>query len=467
MKTITHYALLFWAALFLQTELRGQAVPLTADFKTTSIERLSQLINEHYVFPDVAQQTGEHLKQQLAAGAFESCTDLKTFAEALTREVQLVNHDKHMRIRPAPPARNAAADAPERVLENQLLRMAGQKAEMAGFREAKRLEGNIGYLDLRGFANAQRGIPVADRYMGLLAGCDALIVDLRKNGGGDPAMVRYLCSFFFSEKTHLNSLYWREGDHTEDFWTLAELGAPKMPDVPLFVLTSNYTFSGAEEFCYNLQTRKRATIVGETTGGGANPGGMFPVNPELGVFIPTGRAINPVTKTNWEGVGVKPEVATPADAAFDKALELATEAAQVHRQKLENDQQKLIAGLIGQLGKLPGGSSEEAVFQQFQTCLSAGLFGEADINAMGYAYLLEFRKPEVAELVFRCNTRLFPKSANVYDSYAEALLANGKKDAARANYKKAVELAEAAGDPNLEMFRTNLQAVDQPPAKRP
>ena len=456
--------MLLWSS-FQTVELVAQTA-LSAEFKSSAIEQLSQLLNGHYVFPELAQKTGEHLQKQLKAGAFDKQTDLNAFAEALTREVQSVNHDKHMRIRPAPKM-DAAAESPEQMVENQIQRILRQGSEMAGFREAKRLDGNIGYLDLRGFARMLAGASVADRYMALLAGSDAIIIDLRKNGGGDPAMVQYLCSYFFAEKTHLNSLYWREGDRTEDFYTLDEVSGQKMPEVPVFILTSSYTFSAAEEFCYNLQTRKRATLVGETTGGGANPGGMFPINAELGVFIPTGKAINPVTKTNWEGAGVVPEVKTKAEDALDKAIELATKAADERRRQVAQQQKKMIGALTDQLGKLQPGASEEPVFQQFKTCHMAGLIGEADINSIGYAYLMQFEQPEVAELIFKCNTRLFPESANVYDSYAETLLANGKKDAAKQNYRKAVQLAEANKDPNLELFRANLKAVEVNKEKRP
>jgi len=123
---------------------------------------------------------------------------------------------------------------------------------------------------------------------------------------------------------HLNSLYFRPANRTDDFYTDPTVTGRKFgPDKPIYVLTSSRTFSGAEEFAYNLQTRKRATIVGETTGGGANPGRGFPLPYNLTVFVPTGRAINPITKTNWEGVGVKPDVAVDADRALDVALGLA------------------------------------------------------------------------------------------------------------------------------------------------
>ncbi len=460
-KQLTLPALLF-VCLGLAVNLQAQEA-LSAEFKTAAIDQLSQLMNEHYVFPEVAQKTSEALQKQLKDGAFDQHTKLDAFADALTTAVQAVNHDKHMRIRPAPKM-ETKANTPERMVEERLNLLARQRAHMSGFREAKRLEGNIGYLDLRAFARSREGIPVADRYMGLLAGADAIIIDLRKNGGGDPEMVQYLCSYFFGEKTHLNSLYWREGDKTADFYTLEEVAGTKMPDVPVFILTSAFTFSAAEEFCYNLQSRKRATLVGETTGGGANPGGMFPINAELGVFIPTGRAINPVTKTNWEGTGVVPEVKTSAEDALDKAIELASKAAAEYREQVAKQNKKLMTALVDQLEKP---RADDALFQKLQSCLQAGLFTELDINALGYQYLMQNQKPDAAEAIFKCNTQLFPQSANVYDSYAETLLANGKKDEAKKNYQKAIEIGEMTKDPNLELFRENLKAVDKKEVKRP
>ncbi|MCB9305855.1 MAG: hypothetical protein H6565_04610 [Lewinellaceae bacterium] len=440
---------------------------LDQEFKTATIKQLGVLLEAHYVFPDVAKKTAAHLQEQLEAGAFDKANDLQAFAIALTESVQSVNHDKHMRIRPMP-AGTGRSDKPGVAIQEKLDRMAAQRMNAAGFREAKRLDGNIGYLDLRGFAPLSTGVPMADRYMGLLAGTDAIIIDLRKNGGGNPAMVQYLCSYFFDEHIHLNSLYWREGDHTEEFWTLDKVGGEKMPDVPLFILTSSFTFSGAEEFSYNMQTRKRATLVGETTGGGANPGGMIPINEKLGVFIPTGTAINPVTGKNWEGTGVEPEIKTTADDAFNKAVELASTAARAYRQKIREGYEVQLTGLFAMLAAYPDDAEEEKIFESMQQCTNNGCLMENNINDMGYEFLIMHQKPETAEVIFKCNARLFPESANVYDSYGEALLANGKAAEAVDNYRKAVELAEVNGGPNLEVFKANLAAAEKAASsKRP
>jgi C-terminal processing protease CtpA/Prc len=186
------------------------------------------------------------------------------------------------------------------------------------------MPGNIGYVDLRGFSDPKGGAETVQAAMTFLANTDALIFDLRQNGGGDPEMVALISSYLFGDKpVHLNSLYWRKGDRTEDFYTKPNLANKKFADKDIYVLTSSRTFSGAEEFSYNLKNLKRATIVGETTGGGANPGGMFRLNEHFGVFIPTGRAVSPITKTNWEGTGVEPDIKAPKEQALKIAYLMA------------------------------------------------------------------------------------------------------------------------------------------------
>jgi tetratricopeptide (TPR) repeat protein len=441
-------------AFFCCAQLQAQS--LSAAFKQQSIDQICTLLQERYVFPEVANTTAEHLKAKYKAGAFDTISDLKSFANALTTEAQSITHDKHLRVRAAgdKKASGARPDPLNAFLDNH-------RGGNAGFVEVRMLPDNIGYLDLRGFAPPVQGRSMADHSMALLASSDALIIDLRQNGGGSPAMVQYLCSYFFDKKVHLNSLYYRDGDRTEEFWTLEEVGGAKMPEVPLFILTSHYTFSGAEEFSYNMQTRKRAVLVGETTGGGANPGGMVPVNDQLGIFIPGGRAINPVTQTNWEGVGVVPEVKVSKEEALDKALELAREAAEKYRQQVREKELAQARPLFDALNKYPETTGATSVLELFKSCVTTGLMTEEDINMLGYEYFMGVNKPKTGEHIFWCNTQLFPNSANVYDSYGEALMTNGEEKMALKAYQKAVELAEKFNHPDTALFRDNLNKLEQ------
>ncbi|HJU75174.1 MAG TPA: S41 family peptidase, partial [Gemmatimonadaceae bacterium] len=202
------------------------------------------------------------------------------------------------------------------------------KADNYGIGTPEILEGNVAYLELRTF-----GVPpdlmgdALTEAMSKVADADALIIDVRRNGGGSPHAVALVSTYLFGPDTvHLNSLYFRPANRTDHFWTRASVPGKRFgPDKPLYVLTSDRTFSAAEEFTYNLQTRKRATIVGDTTGGGAHPGGGQRLHAHFGVFVPSGRAINPITKTNWEGTGIVPDIAVPSDQAREAAHRAALE----------------------------------------------------------------------------------------------------------------------------------------------
>jgi C-terminal processing protease CtpA/Prc len=303
-KSVVHFSVLL---LLITSAACSQQKELSSEIKASTVKRISELINDNYVFPDVAKKTSAMLETRLKSGVFDTIRSAKSFAQALTETVQSVNHDKHMRIR-----LNANNDQGKRN---------NTAPDNGGFRESKIIEGNIGYIDMRGFLPPTIASTKADEHMKKLGGVSAMIIDLRRNGGGSPDMVQYLCSYFFDDRVHLNSLYYRTTNQTTDYYTI-DVNGKKMSKVPLFILTSTFTFSGAEEFCYNMQTQKRATLIGETTGGGANPGGSFSINETFSIFIPTGRAINPVTGTNWEGVGVVPDVKISAEDALDKAIEL-------------------------------------------------------------------------------------------------------------------------------------------------
>jgi C-terminal processing protease CtpA/Prc len=163
--------------------------------------------------------------------------------------------------------------------------------------------------------------------MSFFANTDALIVDLCKCRGGDPDMVALIASYFLGEeRTQLSSIYWREGNVTQESWTLPYVPGKRYGSKPIYVLTSKDTFSGAEALAYDLKTLRRATIIGEITRGGAQPGSPYRLSSHFDVFIPIGRSINPVTGTNWEGTGVIPDISVPQEQAFNVAYSMALKA---------------------------------------------------------------------------------------------------------------------------------------------
>ncbi len=287
-------------------------------------------LEAHYVYPETALAMSAAVRARAQAGAYNAITDARVLADTLTAHLRAVSHDKHLSVQVSPrPIPEAAAD-PATDPELKARREMQMRFMNYGFEELRHLKGNVGYLKLKGFAPADGdgAREAVAQAMGFLSRTDALIIDLRDNQGGEPAMVQLLASYFFGETpVHLNSLYWRPDDRTEEFWTHATLDGPRYgPDRPVYVLTSRRTFSAAEEFSYDLQQQGRATIVGETTGGGAHPGDVERVTEYVGVWVPSGRAINPVSGTNWEGVGVVPDVAVGEEKAFDAAYRAAIEA---------------------------------------------------------------------------------------------------------------------------------------------
>jgi hypothetical protein len=296
---------------------------LTIDAKTRQevLEGAIKNLNEAYVFPETAAKMEEGIRQRIARKEYDDITSAKKFAAKLTSDLQEVSKDRHLRVSysfgPRPLTGQKEPSPEER---QQFLKYA--RSLNFGFEKIERLEGNVGYLDLRGFMPAEFAGATAAAAMNFLANVDALIIDLRQNGGGDPAEVALISSYLFDagESVHLNSLYWRPENSTHQWWTLPYVPGTRLgEDKPVYVLTARRTFSAAEEFAYNLQSRKRATVVGETTGGGAHPGGPRQIDEHFAVWVPSGRAINPVTGTNWEGTGVKPDVETSPERAMKTA----------------------------------------------------------------------------------------------------------------------------------------------------
>ncbi len=308
------------------THALAQGGPPAASKPISNVERaavvasLGQQLKTNYVFPDLAEKLATATAAKQAKGGYNAATTTDAMAAALTKDLIEIGKDKHFRVEFAPGFEAPPAGARPIPTSAQVAEMRREFSTLAyGLDRVQRLPGNVGYLEVRGFGPAAIVGAAYTNAMSLLAGTEALVLDLRRNGGGEPESVAHLLSHFFADgdERHLNDIYDRPKNRTREYWTNPAVTVRYTK--PIYVLTSSQTFSGGEEAAYDLQTQKRATLVGETTGGGANPGDNVALGHGLIAFIPTGRSINPITKTNWEHVGVKPEVAVPAAAAMKTA----------------------------------------------------------------------------------------------------------------------------------------------------
>jgi C-terminal processing protease CtpA/Prc len=301
-----------------------------------------------------------------------------------------------------------------------------------GFKEVKLLDGNIGYLDLRGFSDARFGGETAVAAMNFLSNASALIIDLRNNGGGSPSMIQLITSYLYGpQAVHLNTFYSRPSNEYSQTWTLPHVSGKRRPDMDVYVLTSGKTFSAAEEFTYNLKNLKRATIIGETTGGGAHPGGTRVATERFTVWVPTGRAINPITQTNWEGTGVEPDIKVKAADALQvaqvKALEkLVAKSSGAGKQRYEWE-------LVSLQSKTERPALDGATLASY-----AGSFGEKKIvfeNGALFFFPFPDRKvklnalqPELFELDDIKSVRLRILKENGTVTGIEELFDNGRSD---------------------------------------
>ncbi|MFJ6378988.1 S41 family peptidase [Kitasatospora sp. NPDC092039] len=283
------------------------------------VESIADLVAENYVFPDVARELAALLRSRSAGGGY-GAGSAEELAEAVTADLRSVNGDLHLALKhheaPVPTERGAAVLAAMR---------RDFEASLGGVPRVELLDRGVAVLEIgpKMFPLDWAAQPLAAA-LSLVAPARALILDLRRNTGGDPGTVAFVCGYLLDGRTHLNTLLSRQGQVAEQSWTPpfvpgARFGGGK----PLYVLTSGNTFSAGEELAYDLQQLGRAEIVGEATRGGAHPREGWTVHPHLELSVPVARAVNPVSGTNWEGTGVQPDVRCDAAAALDRALSLA------------------------------------------------------------------------------------------------------------------------------------------------
>jgi len=305
------------------TSMKDLSTTIDAATRARVIDGAIAKLDEFYVDPELARKMEDGIRSRQKRGEYDAVTDGSAFAEMLTANLRDVSHDKHLRVdfSPAP-----QPEMPSKPDANMIAQYRQQMERMnCGFEKVELRSGNVGYVKFNMFADPDICGPTAVAAMNFLANVDAIIFDLRENGGGDPKMVAFISSYLFSEPTHLNDLWERKAGTTQQYWTLPYVPGKRLDGKPVYVLTSARTFSGAEEFCYNLKNLKRATLVGETTGGGAHPVAGHRIDDHFMIGVPFAKAINPVSKTNWEGTGVAPDVKVAAADALSTAEKLAGE----------------------------------------------------------------------------------------------------------------------------------------------
>ena len=313
------------------------------------VVRAMALLRENYVFPELAEQAAVAVEARLAAGEYDNLDEI-TLTESLTGHLQEATGDKHLGVRlgggpgprrgPGPGGGPGGGPGPDRgpgpvrgpgpdhgpdgePLDREARRLKMRqmgRLDNFGIHRVERLDGNVGYLDLRRVGMPENAGPAIAAAMELVYGTYALIIDLRRNGGGSIDGAALWCSYLLPEQpVHLNDVFHADTGETRQFWSLPYLPGSRYLDRPVYLLTSSRTFSGGEDIAYTLQAQGRAEVIGEVTGGGAHPARGFPISPAVHIGIPFARSINPVTGTNWQGTGVIPDTVATADEAYDVA----------------------------------------------------------------------------------------------------------------------------------------------------
>jgi hypothetical protein len=290
--------------------------------RNLAIENVIENLNQFYVYPATAQKMADSLHDHEKKGDYNAISDGEEFAARLSTDLIDVSHDKHLRVFYYP--YKLGTDPPPPLTYDQLTEYRKDLARDCGFHKLEILPNNIGYVKLDFFASPTACAKTAAAAIYFLANTDAVIFDLRENSGGEPSMVAMMCTYLFDQPTLLNDFYDRRGNTTTEYWTLRYVPGVRLGNnKPAYVLTSKQTFSGGEEFAYDLKNLKRATVVGETTAGGSHPVGPHRAGDHFVVFVPSSLILNPVTRGDWEGTGVTPDVPVKAEDALDTAERLA------------------------------------------------------------------------------------------------------------------------------------------------
>lgn len=393
--------------------ITAQHKEMTKEEKVEIVQLVSENLQATYIDLDIADGMTSALKSNIKSNKYNTIKDSDEFAKIITQDLQNVSHDLHLNLNYEPKKiAQSKLVMPEEMKIKREKMMATKMAEINyGFTEVKVLNGNIGYLNLRMFADTTYAKSAATAAMNFLYNTNAIIIDLRENGGGVPSMMQLLSSYFTdAEPVLLSNFYERETDAKTQLFTFETIEGKRMANKPLYILTSKNTFSAAEAFTYTLKHLDKAVVVGEVTRGGANRTKRINLNENFSVSMPYIKAIHPVTKTNWEGKGIQPNIMATKKDAF-------------------------VIAYIDAINKTVSRNKENV------------------LNSIGYNLLKE-KSIDEAIIVFQENTKLFPEEFNSWDSLGEAYFLNHDKDNALKAYEKALKL-----NPKSESAKAMIQKL--------
>lgn len=396
------------------TSLTAQNKEITKKEKTEIVKLISKNLLETYIDLDVAKEMTSALKSNIKSNKYKSIINPDAFSKIVTQDLQKVSKDLHLKLNfePKKIAQKKRVMPEEMKIKREKM-MAMKMAEINyGFTEVKVLNGNIGYLNLRMFADIKYANDAATAAMSFLSNTNAIIIDLRSNGGGVPSMMQLLSSYFTDAKpVLLSNFYERRTNSKTQLFTFETIDGKRITNKPLYILTSKNTFSAAEAFTYTLKHLDKATVVGEVTKGGANRTKRINLNDEFTISIPYIKSIHPITNSNWEGKGVQPNIKTTEKDAFVNAY-------------------------VDAINKTVKRKKNNV------------------LNKIGYTFLKE-KSVDNAIIVFKENVKLFPNDANTWDSLGEAYFSKRDKINALKAYKKALDL-----DPNSASAKKMIQKLE-------
>jgi tetratricopeptide (TPR) repeat protein len=410
-------------------------------YKVKVLQKIASLLEAEYVIPEMAKKHAEEFKKKYESGSYDSYTNPKKFAEKITVDLISITKDKHINFRLI--ESSDIGEKPEGSLHHPIRYHRLGIRENKGFAKLEWIEGDIGYLDIRRFYYFSDVRDMAIAAMRILSNANAIIIDLRENGGGSG---EYLSSYFLEHPTQLTSWYSREDDFLEEYWTYKDIGVERLTDVPLFLLTSQRTFSAAESFAYDMKVRERATIIGESTKGGAHSVDLFKIDDRFEIYIPTARAINPITGGNWEGTGVIPDISVPPESALETAIELAKEAGakfaktKEAKLKLAVEEMQILMDraekLFRENKKDEAGTALDSVFQIAD---KHKLINEFFMDVLAYNYFSE-KDEQILYAILKKKIEFFPKSPTAYVTLGYAYYKNNKKELAITNFENVLKL---------------------------